>query len=166
MSRWRKLNCNQFPFVDNKGHETNLSLWIINVFFRHILNVVNKSQWLLIQWPLKTVGTDNFSSSSWKIDWITLYLTFVLAQLTFDCKELTQNSNINKLKCVFTSNNSIRRSPRGAINFVISCIAFISRSRFSSFDTPQYGVMSPTIDSAKSCTNANERKKKMKQKHD
>lgn len=55
---------------------------------------------------------------------------------------------------IFTSNNSIRRSPRGSINFVISRIAFISRSFLSSFDTPQYGVMSPTIDSAKSWTNA------------
>lgn len=37
----------------------------------------------------------------------------------------------------FTSNNSIRCSPRGSINFVISRIAFISRSFLSSLDTPQ-----------------------------
>lgn len=64
------------------------------------------------------------------------------------------------LKIAQTSNNSIRRCPRGAINFAISCIASISRCFLSSFDTPQYGVMSPTIDSAKSCTNANKNESK------
>lgn len=55
---------------------------------------------------------------------------------------------------IFTSNNSIRCSPRGSINLTISFMASNSRFCLSSFETPQYGVMSPTIHSAKSCTNA------------
>lgn len=62
----------------------------------------------------------------------------------------------SKKKLIQTSNNSINRSPRGAINCEISRIASISRCFLSSLETPQYGVISPTILSAKSCTSATE----------
>lgn len=59
-----------------------------------------------------------------------------------------------KASSLLTKNNFINRSPRGSISFVIFRIALNSCSFLSSLDTPQYGVMSPTMHSAKSWTNA------------
>lgn len=58
------------------------------------------------------------------------------------------------LSILLTLNNFNRWSPFGSINCAISAIAVFSLNIFSSLGIPQYGVISPTILSAKSCTKA------------